>query len=189
MHLQRYLPTSGTSGRPNTLQNSSGRGWAGRGAGQDAQRGHSWLVKVGRPRFRVRCVIRAARAGPRASKNASTVTWSRPGAAHQPAGVVIGHRGQIAVPFAMGDLVDPDPGHPVQEVCAAEGVGAQLDAHHASARRRGQPQGSCTWYHWAPASTVRQRPVVGPTRLRANPSSEVMNPTILQLPPGANATW
>jgi hypothetical protein len=49
------------------------------------------------------------------------------------AGVVIGHCGQIAVPFAVGDLVDPDPGHPVQQVGAAGGVSD--DAFHDPGHR------------------------------------------------------
>jgi hypothetical protein len=40
-----------------------------------------------------------------------------------PPGVVVGDRRQVAVPPAVGDLVDPDPGDPIVAVGAAQRMG------------------------------------------------------------------
>jgi hypothetical protein len=39
--------------------------------------------------------------------------WGGP---HQPAGVVIDHHRQVPVPFAIRDLVDPDPCQPLERI-------------------------------------------------------------------------
>ena len=35
---------------------------------------------------------------------------------HQPAGVMVDHDGQVSLPLAMRDLVDPDPLQPVEQI-------------------------------------------------------------------------
>jgi hypothetical protein len=40
---------------------------------------------------------------------------------HQPAGVVVGDAHQVPVAFAVGDLIDPDPGEPILSVAGAGG--------------------------------------------------------------------
>ena len=45
------------------------------------------------------------------------------GGPHQPAGVVVDHHGQVLVAALVGDLVDPDPPQPGEQVHLAGGVG------------------------------------------------------------------
>ncbi len=58
----------------------------------------------------------------------------------QPAGVVVDHHGQVAVPLAVGDLVDPDPSHPLQQVPRADRSGHDSldDRGHRPPRRTQQ---------------------------------------------------
>ena len=65
--------------------------------------------------------IRAARSSPSWSKKASTVCLSRPSAAQtsRPA-VVVDDDGDVALPFAEGELVDPDPRQPFERVALAQ---------------------------------------------------------------------
>ena len=56
------------------------------------------------------------------------------GSPKESAGVVTGHRRQVAVPSAMGDLVDADTGDTVEAVGAAQGVG-----HHPFDHRGHRP--------------------------------------------------
>ena len=58
---------------------------------------------------------------------------------HQPASVVVDHHGEVAVALLVGDLVDPDPGQPLQPVAGLLGIGdhAGNDPPH---RRPRHPQ-------------------------------------------------
>ena len=81
-------------------------------------------------------VSSVARSAPSWSKNRPRVSWLRPSAGpHQPAGRVVNHARQVAVPLAVGDFVDADPRQSREQVVGVAAIGD----HPGHDRRHGAP--------------------------------------------------